>query len=88
MKEFLSIFMIIFFAELGDKTQVSTMLFASKNDTNHLTVFFAASLALILSTFLAIFLGNLISKFVDPIWIKRIAGVGFIVIGLWTLWRP
>lgn len=81
MKAFLAIFFSVFFAELGDKTQLATMLFAADGRTPHLTVFFAAAFALIAATALAVFLGAAAERWLGFLPLKLIAGAGFLVIG-------
>ena len=49
-KVFLTVFGAVFIAELGDKTQLATMLFAADKDVSKYTVFFAASAALVLAS--------------------------------------
>jgi putative Ca2+/H+ antiporter (TMEM165/GDT1 family) len=88
--EFKSIFAIfgtVFLAELGDKTQLATILFASKEPSNLLLVFAAASLALVLSSGNAVAGGATISNYIDPKLLSYIAGAGFIAIGVWTVWQ-
>lgn len=87
LKSFLAIFGIVFLAELGDKTQLATVLFASKEPSNLLLVFVAASLALILSSGIAVALGSTLSNYIDPKLLSNVAGVGFIAIGVWTVWQ-
>lgn len=84
---FLTVFGAVFLAELGDKTQLATMLFAARGDAQLLTVFSAASLALVLSSAVAVLLGSTLSSVLNPQYLSYIAGVGFIVIGVWTLWQ-
>lgn len=84
-KVFATIFGAVFIAELGDKTQLATVLFASKPSVSLVTVFVGASLALILSSLLAVAAGSVISQYVDPRYLSYIAGAGFIVIGIWTI---
>lgn len=80
------VFGTVFLAELGDKTQLATMLFASRPSANLLTVFVGASLALIAASAVAVIAGHGVARFVDPRYLSYIAGAGFIVVGIWTLW--
>lgn len=86
-KMFVPVFGTVFLAELGDKTQLATLLFASKEPSSLVTIFIAASGALILSSAIAVVGGAAISNYVDPRILSWIAGVGFIVIGIWTIWQ-
>ena len=79
------VFGTVFLAELGDKTQLATVLFASKGSANLLTVFVGASLALICATGLAVAAGSFIAHTINPKYLSYIAGGGFIVIGIWTI---
>ncbi|MDZ7628308.1 MAG: TMEM165/GDT1 family protein [Parvularculaceae bacterium] len=81
MKAFLTIFLSVFFAELGDKTQLATMLFAADGRTSHLTVFAAAALALVAATGLAVILGAAAERWLAFLPLKLIAGAGFLLIG-------
>ena len=85
LKVLFIVFGTVFLAELGDKTQLATVLFASKPSVSLVTVFVGASLALILSSLLAVAAGSVISQYVDPRYLSYIAGAGFIVIGIWTI---
>jgi putative Ca2+/H+ antiporter (TMEM165/GDT1 family) len=84
LKIFAVVFGTVFLAELGDKTQLATVLFASRSPASLVTVFVAASLALILSSGLAVAAGSLISQYVDTRYLSMLAGAGFIIIGIWT----
>ena len=86
-KIFLTIFGTVFLAELGDKTQLATLLFASRENVNLLTVFLAASMALIATSAIGVAAGSFVADQIDPRYLSYIAGVGFIVIGIWTLWQ-
>lgn len=86
MKIFAAFFASIFLAELGDKTQVATLLLASDREVNKVGLFVAASSALVLATFMAVVVGSFVSRWVSPQIIKVIAGIGFIAIGVWILW--
>ena len=86
-KVFATVFGTVFLAELGDKTQLATLLFASKNAPALWTVFIAASLALVLTSAIGVAAGALVSQHVSPRYLSYAAGVGFIVIGAWTLYQ-
>ena len=85
LKVLFVVFGTVFLAELGDKTQLATVLFASRPDVSLVTVFVGASLALILSSLLAVAAGSVVSQYVDPRYLSYIAGAGFIIIGIWTI---
>ncbi|MEM7099269.1 MAG: TMEM165/GDT1 family protein [Pseudomonadota bacterium] len=81
------VFGTVFLAELGDKTQLATVLFATDKDVSKWLVFIGASLALIATSAIGVLGGGLIDQYVDERTLKSIAGVGFIAIGIWTLMR-
>ena len=83
-KTLFTAFLLIFLAELGDKTQLSTMLLASKSDSIWL-VFVGASLALILSSLLGVALGSVINKYIPQMYIQIGSGVAFLIVGLLLL---
>ena len=86
VKLFIAVFTTVFLAELGDKTQLATMLFATRQSVSLVTIFIGASLALMVSTGLAVVGGSFVSQYVDPKYLSYAAGAGFILIGIWTLW--
>ena len=85
MKQLLVIFISVFIAEIGDKTQLATLLFATDKEVGKLSVFLAAGGALLASTLIAVFAGEFVTQLISPSRLKAIAGVGFILVGLWTL---
>lgn len=87
LKVLLTVFGAVFVAELGDKTQLATMLFAADRQVSKLTVFFGASLALVLASAIGVLAGGLLSQYVSERQLRYVAGAGFIAIGLWTLLR-
>lgn len=87
IKIFLTIFLSVFFAELGDKTQLATMLFAADKEVSKYTVFLAASAALIVATAAGVLAGSLLSQYINEKYLHYIAGAGFIVIGAFTLYK-
>jgi len=86
-KIFLTIFASVFVAELGDKTQLATMLFAADKDVSKWMVFAAASVALICATAMGVLVGTFISQYIDERTLSYIAGLGFIAIGIFTLYN-
>ena len=85
MKLFATVFGTIFVAELGDKTQLATLLYAA--DTSHpkLTVFAASAAALVLTSALGVLGGSLVAEYVNPKVLRWVAGLGFIAVGVWVL---
>jgi putative Ca2+/H+ antiporter (TMEM165/GDT1 family) len=86
-KLLLTVFATVFVAELGDKTQLATMLYAADREVGKLTVFLGASLALVLASGIGVVAGSLLSEYISEKVLHYVAGVGFIVIGIWTLIR-
>ena len=86
-KIFLTIFSTIFIAELGDKTQLATMLFAADKEVSKTIVFLAASVALIVASAIGVLAGDLLSEYINEKTLHYVAGVGFIMIGAFTLYN-
>jgi len=87
IKIFLTIFITVLFAELGDKTQLATLLFATDKENSKLMVFLAAAAALVVATGLAVLIGSNMEKYINPKYLSWVAGTGFILIGIWTIIR-
>jgi len=85
MRLFATVFSTVFLAELGDKTQLATLLYASDASHPKLTVFAAASSALVLTSALGVLAGSVVSQYVDPRVLRWVAGLGFIAVGAWVL---
>jgi len=79
-----SSFLMIFLAELGDKTQISTFALAA-DGKSMLSVFIGAALALVLTTVLAVVLGGVIGRFVPERIIKFVSAAVFLAFGALTL---
>lgn len=79
-----STFVMIFLAELGDKTQISTFALAS-NSKSMLSVFIGAAGALVLTSLIAVALGGVIGRFVPEKIIKFVSAAVFIGFGVLTL---
>ncbi len=87
LKLLATIFSVVFIAELGDKTQLATLLFAADREVSKLTVFLGASLALVTTSAIGVLAGSLFAHVIDERQLNFIAGGGFIAIGIWTLLR-
>ncbi len=85
MRTLLVIFGSVFLAELGDKTQMATMLFATEKTVQPLSIFLAASSALVVSTLLAVLFGSAVTRFIPEGTLKLIAGLAFIAVGIWSI---
>ncbi len=86
-KIFATIFLSVFVAELGDKTQLATMLFAADKEVSRWTVFYAASAALVFASAFGVLAGSVLTQFIDARTLQYIAGIGFILIGTVTLYQ-
>lgn len=80
-----TVFATVFLAELGDKTQLATMLFAADRDVSKWTIFAGASLALVATSALGVVAGGALSAVISPRMLQLLAGAGFVGIGLWTV---
>jgi putative Ca2+/H+ antiporter (TMEM165/GDT1 family) len=86
-KIFTAVFVSVFIAEMGDKTQLATMLFAADKEVSKLTIFFGASLALVATSAIGVLVGSALSHYISEKQLHYLAGAGFIIIGAWTLWK-
>jgi len=87
LKVLVTVFGIVFLAELGDKTQLATLLFASRSPGNLIAVFVGASAALVVASAIGVLAGGFISQYISPKQLSYVAGVGFVLIGVWTIWQ-
>jgi len=82
-----TVFISVFVAEMADKTQLVTMLFATDKDVSKWAVFFGAASALVLTSAIGVVAGTLLSQVVSVKMMSIIAGTGFVLIGVWTLYH-
>jgi Ca2+/H+ antiporter, TMEM165/GDT1 family len=80
----LTTFGIIFLAEMGDKTQIAAMTMAAEKKRPW-EVFIGAALALAAVSALGVVVGSVLSHYLPLNWIKRAAGLAFIIIGVLVL---
>lgn len=81
LKLFFSTFMAIFLAEMGDKTQLATLSLAA-GARSRWAIFFGAASGLVLTSALAVLGGDVVSRFIPAQWIRRGAGLLFLVLGV------
>ncbi|MCX5701170.1 MAG: TMEM165/GDT1 family protein [Candidatus Omnitrophica bacterium] len=83
MAAFIASFIFVFLAEMGDKTQLLAMAFASKYSAQKVLI--AVFLATLLNHFLAVIVGHFLSVIIPMEVISFIAALSFIIFGLWTI---
>jgi putative Ca2+/H+ antiporter (TMEM165/GDT1 family) len=82
-----TVFTSVFIAELGDKTQLATMLFAADKEVSKVMVFIGAALALVVTSAIGVAAGSVLSEYISGKQLQIVAGIGFIAIGVWTLFK-
>ena len=87
LEDFFIPLLVVGLAELGDKTQLATMLFAADKEVSKFTVFIGASLALIVASGIGVLAGGIVSEYISEKYLHYVAGIGFIGIGIWTFIR-
>ena len=87
LKVLLTVFVTVFIAELGDKTQLATLLYAADKEVSKTTVFIGACLALITATGIGVLAGSFSAQYLNEKILRMVAGSGFIAVGIWTLFR-
>ncbi len=85
LKLLATVFATVFVAELGDKTQLATLLYAADARSPRLTVFFGAAAALVLTSAIGVAAGAFVGQYVSPKLLAWVAGLGFIAVGVWTI---
>ena len=80
------IFVSIFLAELGDKTQIATLLFATDSKVSPFQIFLASAGALVVASAIAVLAGTFAKTYLQQILLKLISCICFILIGLWTIY--
>tara|TARA_A100001388_G_scaffold265881_1_gene238471 strand:- start:442 stop:768 length:327 start_codon:yes stop_codon:yes gene_type:complete len=89
-KSFLSIFITtfttIFIAELGDKTQIATLMLSAESG-KPLIVFIGSSLALICSSIVGVIIGKWLSEKISPSKFSLFTGILMILISLFLAYE-
>jgi len=86
-KLFATVFVSIFIAELADKTQLVTLLFAADKQVSKWVVFAGSASALVLASAIGVLAGAALSQFINMKIMSIIAGSAFMLIGAWTLYQ-
>jgi putative Ca2+/H+ antiporter (TMEM165/GDT1 family) len=82
---FVSTFITIFLAELGDKTQVTTLLMSAQSESPWI-VFLGAGSALIATSLIGVLVGQWLARRLAPKTLDTAAGTVLLGITLWLLW--
>lgn len=82
---FFSTFLTIFLAELGDKTQVTTLLISAQSEAPWI-VFLGAGTALIATSLLGVLVGQWLARRLSPRTLDTAAGTLLLGITVWLLW--
>ena len=77
----LTTFITVFLAEMGDKTQLTTITLSSTTN-KPLAVFIGSSIALILATLLGALAGGSIANLIPDFMLKLLSGIVFLIIGI------
>ncbi len=80
-----STFLTIFLAELGDKTQITTLLITAESHAPWV-VFAGAATALVCTSLLGVLLGQWLARHVSPLALDRSAGVMLLVVAALLMW--
>jgi len=82
-----STFLAILMAELGDKTQLAVVAIATSPAAaaSRWSVFFGASLALVVACFLGVLLGHVLLRIIPAHYVRYAAALLFIGVGAWML---
>jgi Ca2+/H+ antiporter, TMEM165/GDT1 family len=80
LKLFWSTFVLIFVAEMGDKTQLATLSLAA-GTRSRLSVFAGAATGLALTSAIAVLGGDVVARWIPLHWIRKAAGLLFLALG-------
>ncbi len=87
LKIVFTVFSAIFIAELGDKTQLATLLFATDKDVSKLSIFFGSSMALILTSALGVLIGSFLSQHINEKIMTILSGIVFVSLGVFSIYK-
>jgi len=79
-------FITIFLAEIGDKTQLTTLMIAAQSHEPWI-VFAGAAIALVSTSLLGVIAGKWLAKTFSPRLLNTLAGLSFLILSLSLLWE-
>ncbi len=82
-----TVFAAVFVAEMADKTQLVTMLFATDREVSKWLGVLGSASALVRTRAIGVRAGPLLSQVINVKTMSILAGAGFILIGAWTLYH-
>lgn len=85
VREFLTAFVTIFLAEIGDKTQLATLLMTAESQSPWV-VFAGAAAGLITTSLLGVLIGRWLAKRLPEETLKTATGAGMLLIAVLLLW--
>ena len=85
LQEFLTAFITIFLAEIGDKTQLATLLMTAESQSPWV-VFAGAAAGLMTTSLLGVLLGRWLARRLSEETLKTVTGTGMLVIAVLLLW--
>ncbi|MGP1382517.1 MAG: TMEM165/GDT1 family protein [Thainema sp.] len=78
-------FVAVFLSELGDKSQLAAIALGGSSRYPK-AVFLGTASALVLTSFVGVWLGEGAAQLLPTYWVKGAAAVGFAVLGVRLLW--
>jgi putative Ca2+/H+ antiporter (TMEM165/GDT1 family) len=85
VREFLTAFITIFLAEIGDKTQLATLLMTAESKSPWV-VFAGAATALLTTSLLGVLIGRWLARRLSEKTLKTVTGAGMLIISVLLLW--
>ncbi|MEO0800757.1 MAG: TMEM165/GDT1 family protein [Cyanobacteria bacterium J06642_2] len=79
-------FTTVFVAEMGDKTQLATMLMSAR-EKSPWSIFLGSASALVAASAVSVLLGNWVARAIPAEFLQLLAGASFTTIGLYVLWQ-
>lgn len=78
-------FMTVFVAEMGDKTQLATLLMTTQSESPW-GIFLGSASGLVAASLISVVVGSGLARWVPESLLQLAAGIGFIMMGLYVLW--